>query len=71
MHDSIVSQGFHVLDIAPRHTEFVTTLPYFEIGGKEHRDPFGRLLISQALVEGMQIVSNDSKLQAYGVPVIW
>jgi len=71
MHDSIVGHGFKVLDIAPRHTEFITTLPFPVIGGKEHRDPFDRLLVSQAQVEGMQLVSGDGKFPAYGVPIVW
>jgi PIN domain nuclease of toxin-antitoxin system len=71
MHDSIVGHGFQVLDIAPRHTELVATLPFLVIDSVEHRDPFDRLLISQARGEGMQIVSNDGTLPAYGVPIIW
>ena len=71
MHDSIAGHGFRVLDITPRHTELVTTLPFPVVGGKEHRDPFDRLLISQARVEGMSIVSDDGKFPAYGIPVIW
>jgi PIN domain nuclease of toxin-antitoxin system len=64
MNDSIIGHGFQVLDIAPRHTELVATLPFPVIGGQEHRDPFDRLLVSQARVEGMQLVSNDGKLPA-------
>jgi hypothetical protein len=41
------------------------------IDGNEHRDPFDRLLISQARVEGMHLVSGDRKFPAYGVPIIW
>ena len=71
MHDSIVGHGFQVLDISPRHTQLVSTLPFLVIGGKEHRDPFDRLLISQATTEGMSIVSDDGKFPSYAVPVIW
>lgn len=71
MHDSILGHGFQILDITARHTELVTTLPFPVIGGKEHRDPFDRLLISQAKAEGMGIVSDDGKFPAYGVAVIW
>jgi PIN domain nuclease of toxin-antitoxin system len=41
------------------------------IGGREHRDPFDRLLIAQAMVSGMGIVSDDGKFGAYGLPIIW
>ncbi|MDB5319964.1 MAG: hypothetical protein JWN40_1595 [Phycisphaerales bacterium] len=71
MRDSIVGHGFEVFDITPGHTELVTTLPVPVIGGKENRDPFDRLLISQAKVEGMSIVGDDGKSSAYAVPIIW
>ena len=36
-----------------------------------HRDPFDRLLIAQATIEGAAIVSADEELRAYDVPVVW
>lgn len=36
-----------------------------------HKDPFDRLLIAQALVEDMVIVSRDPQFAAYVVPVEW
>ncbi len=36
-----------------------------------HRDPFDRLLVAQARVEGFSIVSHDAVLDAYGVTRIW
>jgi len=36
-----------------------------------HRDPFDRLLIAQAQVEAMTIVSRDPHFPAYGVPILW
>ena len=36
-----------------------------------HGDPFDRMLVAQALVEGVPIVSGDRRLSAYGVAVIW
>ena len=36
-----------------------------------HRDPFDRILISQALVEGMTLVSADAKFAPYPVPILW
>ena len=35
-----------------------------------HRDPFDRMLVAQARVEGLTIVSSDRMLSAYGVPVL-
>jgi PIN domain nuclease of toxin-antitoxin system len=36
-----------------------------------HRDPFDRILIAQARVEGMTLVSADAKLSPYPVPILW
>ena len=36
-----------------------------------HKDPFDRLLVAQALVEQIPIVSSDDQLDAYGVTRIW
>jgi PIN domain nuclease of toxin-antitoxin system len=36
-----------------------------------HRDPFDRILIAQALVTGMTVVSADPKFAAYAVPILW
>lgn len=36
-----------------------------------HRDPFDRLLVAQALVEGFTLVSADAIFDAYGVSRIW
>ena len=36
-----------------------------------HRDPFDRLLVAQAVVEGFSIVSQDEMLDAYPVNRIW
>lgn len=37
----------------------------------DHKDPFDRLLVAQALVEGLALVSNDRALDRYGVSRIW
>lgn len=36
-----------------------------------HKDPFDRILVAQALAEDLAIVSRDSDLARYGIPVIW
>jgi len=36
-----------------------------------HRDPFDRLLIAQALVEGLTILSGDVQFAAYPVATVW
>src|SRR5438874_5031314 len=51
MERQIAGNDFHILHIEPRHTSVLTTLPF------HHRDPFDRLLVAQAMVEGIPIVS--------------
>jgi len=53
------------LSIEIPHCAEVTKLPF------HHRDPFDRMLIAQAIVEDMQLLSQDSRLSAYGVGRIW
>lgn len=36
-----------------------------------HRDPFDRMLVAQAKVEGLTLVSNDPLLERYDVPILW
>jgi PIN domain nuclease of toxin-antitoxin system len=36
-----------------------------------HRDPFDRILVAQALVENMTIISKDAKIKQYPVTVVW
>jgi PIN domain nuclease of toxin-antitoxin system len=36
-----------------------------------HRDPFDRLLVAQALVEQVPIISSDAALDRYGVQRLW
>jgi PIN domain nuclease of toxin-antitoxin system len=57
----IGGNGFLILAIEPKHTAALLTLPF------HHRDPFDRLLIAQALVEQVSIVSADLQFDTYGV----
>ena len=59
--------GFGLLPIQPEHTARVATLPF----PRDHRDPFDRMLVAQALVENIGIVSSDVQLDGYGVQRIW
>ena len=55
-------------------TPLPVTLAHAETAGKlamDHRDPFDRILIAQALVERIAIVSNEAVFDAYGVERIW
>ncbi|HEX5525740.1 MAG TPA: type II toxin-antitoxin system VapC family toxin [Solirubrobacterales bacterium] len=57
--------GVDLLPITPRHADRVGTLPL------HHRDPFDRLLVAQADVDGLALVSADKDLRRYGVKVVW
>jgi PIN domain nuclease of toxin-antitoxin system len=52
------------LPVTIRHGEAVRELPL------HHRDPFDRILVAQALVEGLILVTADERLMKYGVPVL-
>jgi PIN domain nuclease of toxin-antitoxin system len=65
MAEAIDKNGFGYLHIEPKQTAVLTTLPF------HHTDPFDRLLVAQALVEGLSVVSNDVQLDAYGVKRLW
>ena len=61
----LLQYGFSVLPIQPAHTAGLIGMPF------HHKDPFDRLLVAQALVEQLPIVSADEQLEAYGVTRIW
>lgn len=56
---------FRLLSITLQHATGVASLPL------HHRDPFDRLLISQALAEGMPILGADRIFDFYGVERLW
>jgi PIN domain nuclease of toxin-antitoxin system len=53
--------GFDGLAILPEHALAVGALP------DHHRDPFDRILVAQAQLEGMQLVTRDPEIQKYPV----
>jgi PIN domain nuclease of toxin-antitoxin system len=57
--------GFELLTITPEHAWRVRTLP------AHHRDPFDRILIAQAEVERLPIVTADPAFEVYDVKVVW
>ena len=62
---TIATDDFAELPLTIKHAERLAILPL------HHRDPFDRVLIAQALVEGATVVTHDRAFEAYGVPVIW
>jgi PIN domain nuclease of toxin-antitoxin system len=70
--DVSVDLKLTLLPLSLTHALRVATLPYIrDERGHSHRDPFDRLLVAQAIVEGVPIVSRDRWLARYGVEVIW
>lgn len=57
--------GIKLLGIEIEHTAAVSKLPF------HHRDPFDRLLIGQAMVEQMPIVSADTAFDTYPITRLW
>jgi len=62
---TIATDGFTELQLTVEHTERLATLPI------HHGDPFDRVLVAQAQVEGATIVTHDRAFEQYGMPVIW
>lgn len=57
--------GFELLPITVEHLWRVRDLPL------HHRDPFDRLMIAQAQIEGLPIVTADPAFSDYDVTVLW
>ena len=61
----LLSGGAVPLPISIDHARAVHSLPW------HHRDPFDRLLVTQATLEDAILVTNDGRLSPYGVEVAW
>ena len=61
----MIRSYFVWLQIATKYLEMGAILPF------HHNDPFDRLLVAQALTEGIPIISADPQLNAYGVTRLW
>lgn len=59
----LIANDYSEVAIESRHVLRVPTLPPI------HADPFDRILVAQAMAEGVVLLSNDAKLKAYGGPV--
>lgn len=54
-----------VLPIKTEHLDYISKLPDI------HRDPFDRLIISQAKIEGCSLITKDGIISQYDIPIIW
>ena len=53
------------LPIAARHAREAARLPPL------HRDPFDRMIVAQARLEGLSVITADPKIADYGAEVLW
>jgi PIN domain nuclease of toxin-antitoxin system len=67
--DSLLSrlteEGFQEVPVTAAHGLLAGGLP------RHHNDPFDRMLVAQASSEGLVIVTADTRIGAYNVPVLW
>jgi PIN domain nuclease of toxin-antitoxin system len=69
--EELLAEGFSLLPISPAHADRYRHLPYVEVDGRSMRDPFDRLLVAQAEVERVPLVTRDPAIAAHGVATIW
>lgn len=61
---AVAEQSFRQLPITFEHGTAAGSLP------PHHRDPFDRMLIAQAMLEGLTVVTRDPRFEAYGVRIL-
>lgn len=62
--DAVSEFGFEILPVTGRHAEHAGGLP------RHHNDPFDRLIIAQAYLEGMVLGTQDRLMQPYGLATL-
>ena len=62
---AIGGQGFLPLSVTLRHGQAAGALP------GPHQDPFDRMLIAQAMLDNLVLVSNETLFDVYGVARLW
>jgi PIN domain nuclease of toxin-antitoxin system len=62
---TVAEEGFNELSVSVRHAERAGSL----VG--HHQDPFDRMLIAQAMLDDLALVSNERAFDVYGVKRLW
>jgi PIN domain nuclease of toxin-antitoxin system len=62
--EEIETNDFIELPMTARHSLAAATLP------RHHDDPFDRMLIAQARIEGLTVVTRDPAFRAYGIAIV-
>jgi PIN domain nuclease of toxin-antitoxin system len=65
MDKAIADLGLAIVPITVKYAERQAGLP------PHHKDPFDRLIIAQALVDGVPVVGSDPAFDPYGIRRIW
>ena len=65
LHHGLIKSGYRELCICARHTISLNELPAL------HKDPFDRLLIAQAKVDGITLLTCDARIPAYPEPILF
>jgi len=63
--DELMVNSVKLLPISTEHCLQITQLPF------HHRDPFDRIIISQAIIEQMHIMTINSYFSQYEVNIVW
>ncbi len=63
--EQALKNNFVILPLAFDHTHQLTKLP------SHHRDPFDRIIISQAIYEQFIVISKDPNFSLYNVQILW
>ncbi len=63
--EQIIKDGFQILPIQFEDTFLLTSLEL------KHRDPFDRIIISQAMRNKFSIITKDSNFKFYNVKTLW
>lgn len=64
LQERIADSGVRTLGLSPAHGLAVSRLPV------HHRDPFDRLIIAQAMVERLTVVTADARFGSYGIELV-
>lgn len=63
--EQIAVPGYRLLNLTPSHAQFAGLMPF------AHKDPFDRLLIAQAQIEQLTLISNETLFDSMAVIRLW
>lgn len=61
----IQNEGFQVIPVTVDHAQLAGLMDGM------HKDPFDRMLVAQAVIEGATLVSRDAALDTFGITRLW